>query len=132
MPFTYTLTVRWRDCDSYQHVNNAVYLTYFEEARGHFWRRLRGSAFRGFDFIIAEITCTYRSPATFGETIAVEVTVGGVGNKSFELLYRLADAETGREIAVGKSIQVMYDHDNMLTMPIDEALRTALTNEVSA
>ena len=27
------MRIRWRDVDSYGHVNNAVYLTYLEEAR---------------------------------------------------------------------------------------------------
>lgn len=129
MSFTYTLPVRWRDCDSYQHVNNAVYLTYFEEARGHFWRHVRGQDFQGFDFIIAEITCTYRSPAVLGETIRVEVTVSEVGTKSFHLAYRLTEAESGREVATGKSVQVMYDHDRHATRPIDETLRAGLLAE---
>ncbi len=32
--------VRFRDLDSLGHVNNAVYLTYFEIARIGYWRKL--------------------------------------------------------------------------------------------
>jgi YbgC/YbaW family acyl-CoA thioester hydrolase len=36
--FTHQLEVRFRDCDAMGHVNNAVYLTYLEQARFAHWR----------------------------------------------------------------------------------------------
>ena len=36
--FTHRLEVRFRDCDPMGHVNNAVYLTYLEQARFAHWR----------------------------------------------------------------------------------------------
>ena len=126
MSHTHHLDVRWRDCDMYAHVNNAVYLTYFEEARAAFWQRLRGETFVGYDFIIAEITCTYRSPATLGETMAVTVSVGAIGNKSFQLDYRIEDRATGRLVATGRSAQVMYDHQARCAMPMSADVRRRL------
>jgi YbgC/YbaW family acyl-CoA thioester hydrolase len=38
--FEYTLTVRGYELDSYGHVNNAVYLNYFEQARWEIFRQL--------------------------------------------------------------------------------------------
>ena len=38
--FTHRVEVRFRDCDPLGHVNNAVYLTYLEQARLMQWRRL--------------------------------------------------------------------------------------------
>jgi len=38
--FEYQLTVRGYELDSYGHVNNAVYLNYFEQARWDIFRRL--------------------------------------------------------------------------------------------
>ena len=40
--FTHRLEVRFRDCDPMGHVNNAVYLTYLEQARFAHWRALWG------------------------------------------------------------------------------------------
>ena len=39
---SYRLQVRFSDCDMMQHVNNAVYLNYFEEARIHYFRQMLG------------------------------------------------------------------------------------------
>jgi acyl-CoA thioester hydrolase len=36
------IEIRWRDLDAYNHVNNAVYLTYLEEARDEWLERALG------------------------------------------------------------------------------------------
>lgn len=126
MPFTHSLTVRWSDCDMFQHVNNAVYITYFEEARAAFWRHLMAEKFVGFDFIIAEVTCSYLSPAKLAETMQIEVTVGAIGTKSFHLNYLIRAAEDGREIARGKSVQVAYDHTAQASHPLGSDVRARL------
>jgi acyl-CoA thioester hydrolase len=38
--FNYPIEVRFSDTDAMGHVNNAVYLTYFEQARLAYWREL--------------------------------------------------------------------------------------------
>lgn len=123
MPHVHTLTVRFRDCDQFRHVNNAVYLTYFEEARASYWKALMGSNFQGFDFILAEATCRYHAPAHFGETLKVSVTVPELGNKSFRFAYEITEQETGKLIATGHSVQVMYDYDRQASILISDELR---------
>ena len=39
---SHRLMVRFRDCDPLGHVNNAVYLTYLEQARFTLWRQQIG------------------------------------------------------------------------------------------
>ena len=38
----YKIEIRFSDCDRYKHVNNAVYLTYFEQARIHYFGEILG------------------------------------------------------------------------------------------
>lgn len=123
MAYVHTLLVRWSDCDMYQHVNNAVYLTYFEEARGHFWREAMAEAFVGYDFIIAENLCTYRSPAKLAETLDIAVSVTHLGTKSFHLGYRITAREDGREVATGRTVQVMYDHATGTPIALSQDVR---------
>jgi hypothetical protein len=42
--------IRWRDMDAYGHVNNAVYLTYLEEARDAWVQRTLGTTDTGTSF----------------------------------------------------------------------------------
>jgi acyl-CoA thioester hydrolase len=111
--------VRWRDLDALGHVNNAVYFTYFEHARMGYIRALlsdtpmidsRTPLPRDFQFILAEVTCRFRSPATLGDRLTVAIYVSQVGRKSFVFEYRLTDEVSGRLVAEGCSTQVWYDY----------------------
>ncbi|MBA2557912.1 MAG: acyl-CoA thioesterase [Chloroflexi bacterium] len=131
-PYRHPIEIRFRDTDALGHVNNAVYLTYFEAARAGYYRAVTGSAF-GTDgdeasprtFLIAEARITYRSPALFGESLHVDCRVGWAGRSSFSLDYLVsADASAlgePRAVAYGQSVQVMFDlHANRVTrLPAD-------------
>ena len=52
-----TIPIRSRDVDNYGHVNNAVYLTYLEEARDRWVRATLGPEV---DFVIVRIAIDYR------------------------------------------------------------------------
>lgn len=126
MPYNHSLTVRFRDCDMFQHVNNAVYLTYMEEARAAYWQQMMGDAYDGFGFVLGEVTCTYRSPALYNEQLDIEVGVTRIGTKSFQFSYRMTERASGREIATASSTQVMYDFAQKVSMPISDELRQRL------
>lgn len=122
------LEVRFRDLDAMGHVNNAVYLTYFEEARKHLFMQLNAQTKDElFSFIVAHIGCDYHKPITLNDTLLVEMQVGKIGRKSFHLLYRLvprASAET--DYATGVSVQVCYDYDTRRTIPVAAELANRL------
>jgi acyl-CoA thioester hydrolase len=126
---TLDILVRYRDCDPLGHVNNAVYLTYFEMGRVEFWRTVMGAASDRADdwpFILAEATVTYRSPARFDERLRLTVGVESLGGKSWVFGYRLHGAD-GREVATGRTVQVAYDYAAQKTMPLPDAIRAKLT-----
>jgi acyl-CoA thioester hydrolase len=112
--FVHRLEVRFRDCDPMGHVNNAVYLTYLEQARFNHWRSLWGfgtpqSPPARPGVILARVECDYKRPATYGETLDVGLTVAEVGRTSFRYEYEILDAE-GRTVLIAKTVQVMYDY----------------------
>ncbi len=101
------LEVRYADLDTLGHVNNAVYLTYFEQARVHllneYYRKTRGD----FDFVIAHAEVDYLHPI-FMEEITVRVWVSRIGNTSFTLSYEIYN-QKGILCAKGHTVQVVYD-----------------------
>jgi acyl-CoA thioester hydrolase len=119
-----TLQTRYNDYDSKGHVNNAVYLTYFEIGRVHAWRAAGGDAEA--NFIVAEARITYRSPAMLGDPLALEVTTSEIRNKAWVWSYRILDERDDRLVAEGATTQVMYDYDARQSVPIPDALRDAL------
>jgi acyl-CoA thioester hydrolase len=116
--------VRFRDLDAMGHVNNAVFLTYMEQARSAFFLVHGGRSLEELQLIIARVEIDFRSPVGFGETVEIEVRSGRVGTKSFDLEYTLRADE--RVVAEGKSVQVGFDYDAGTTIPIPEAWRKLL------
>lgn len=116
---------RYADYDTKGHVNNAVYLTYFEMARHRAWvERLGGNA--DFPFIVAEATVRYVSQAMIGQALDIEITTAEVRTKSWIWSYVIRATDDDRVVAEGRTVQVMYDYDAGRTIPIPDAVRERL------
>lgn len=127
MPITKEIEIRFRDCDMLQHVNNAVYLSYLEEARAAYNRHVRSDdAAADFQYLIGTVTIRYLSPALYGETLAIEAAVSDMRRSSFTMSYRITSKADDRLIAEAETIQVMYDFDKQASMPIPDDLRARI------
>ena len=94
------VTVRFRDIDSFGHVNNAVYFTYCEIARNAYWTKLFGPRRqRQANFIIARAELDYRSQANEENSLLVGIRVSSIGNTSFEFRYAIMEEGSRRLIA---------------------------------
>ncbi|MDQ2996925.1 MAG: acyl-CoA thioesterase [Chloroflexota bacterium] len=125
-PYKVTIEVAFRDLDAMGHVNNAVYLSYMETARIKFLVDLLAvTSLHDLPVIMAEATCTFKAPAFFGELLTVGVGVSRFGSKSFDMTYRI-DTSDGRLIALGRTVQVMYDYAAAQTMVMPEAFKTKI------
>jgi acyl-CoA thioester hydrolase len=127
--FSHRVEVRFRDCDPLGHVNNAVYLTYLEQARLFHWRGLWGF---GIDtnpalpgVILARAEIDFRIPAKYGETLEVRIDVAAVGRTSFTYDYEIVDMQ-GRVVASARTVQVMYDYTTGKPVPIPDEIRQKL------
>ena len=105
--------VRFRDCDSMGHVNNAVYSTYLEEARIDVVGSLSA-------FILARVEIDFRDELRAGEEIEVGTRVGRIGTKSFDLEHEIRVDE--RLVAEAKSVLVAYDYELGASIPLSAEL----------
>ena len=72
--FRHVEVVRFRDLDSLGHVNNAVYLTYFESARIAYWlHTTKRTGLSALDMILARAEIDFRSPLAYGESVEYRV-----------------------------------------------------------
>ena len=125
--FVTDLRVRFRDLDARGHVNNAVYMTYFETARMMMWAEMTGSIeLQGREMIVAEITCTYKSPALFNEVLEITVRPMAIRRSSFILHYRIVEQASQRLIVTGRSVQVAFDYAENRSVPVWPELRAGL------
>jgi acyl-CoA thioester hydrolase len=102
-------TVRFNDLDGMGHVNNAVFLTYLEQARLAWFRSYgEDESMPLTDVILARTEIDFRSPLVFGETVSIVVRPARLGTKSFELRYELRVGD--RLVAEASSVLVGYDY----------------------
>jgi acyl-CoA thioester hydrolase len=136
LSYRHPIEVRYGDTDALGHVNNAVYLSYFEAARAGYYAAVTGRPFgTGTEaerhlFVIAEACVRYRAPAFFGESLVCEAGVTWVSRSAFGIAYRLL-AEGGpiapaRTIAEGETVQVMIDAATERAARVPTALRAAI------
>jgi acyl-CoA thioester hydrolase len=123
------IPVAWGDMDAYQHVNNTVYLRWFETARIAYFERL-GLVDRkeqeGLGPILARTEIDYRRPVTYPDTVRVDIGIPHVGRSSFRMIYRLWSRALAAEAASGESVIVMYDYRAGRSAPVDEGLRARI------
>lgn len=85
MPHLTDIKVRGYHLDIYQHVNNARYLEFLEEAR---WGYLEDNGdvefFQklGLAWVIVNININYREAATMGHTLQISTRFSKIGSKS--------------------------------------------------
>jgi len=128
MPHIYShrLDVRFRDCDALGHVNNAVYLTYLEQARLQCWRALwgfggeAGSTVPG--VIMARAEIDYQAQVRYGQTLDIRISLAAIGKTCFTYDYEVVD-EQGRTVASARTVQVMYDYEAARPVPIPDDIR---------
>jgi acyl-CoA thioester hydrolase len=129
--YEHPIEVRFVDTDAFGHVNNALYLTYFEAARAGYYAAVTGAPFGSgaqaaeHTFVIAEAHVVYRAPAFFGETLLVGCRFAWTARSSFGLEYRVRAEESvvapRRVVADGESVQVMFDleRNRIMRVPTD-------------
>lgn len=135
-PFRSRLSVRFRDLDAYGHVNNAVFATYFEQARTECYLALKGredpcDLDAGLDFVVARTEIDHLAPIVHGDLVEVEVRPSRLGRSSFDLAYE-ARTERRGPVARGLTVCVAYDHARGASRPVDESLAALLREGLGA
>ena len=123
--FSHRIEVRFRDCDAFRHVNNAVYFTYFEQARlvmGETLGLRRALEDAGLSLILAHASCDYKAQVSFGDQLEIQVRVIAIGRRSFTSRFDARRVRDDALVATGKSVQAVFDYDAGRTAPIPAAL----------
>lgn len=125
--FFHPIEVRYGDLDAQGHLNNAKYLTYFEQARVRYFVELGlftfGQSFMDIGMIMAEAKVTYHAPVEYGTPVKVGACTRKLGNKSMTAEQSIVHAETGEVFASGYVILVAFDYHTQTTIPIPDEMR---------
>jgi acyl-CoA thioester hydrolase len=125
--FSCPITPRFRDSDAMGHINNAVYITYLEVGRQEYWKRMSDQPdYRQVPFILAHVTCDFRSEALIRETLDVFLRCAWIGGKSFAFAYEIRERQSGRLVVEATTVQVCYDYATKRSIAMPDGLRRAL------
>ena len=108
-------SVKWAEMDSFQHVNNAVYFRYFENVRVAYFLKLNFMQYSNsvkIAPILASISCRFKRPLTFPDTIYIGAKITQIMNDRFTMIYAIASQKLGFIAAKGESLIVCYDYKN--------------------
>lgn len=117
---------RWSDEDNQNVLNNAVYMTLFEEARLGWARELGLLAGNHFPFLLAETHVRFVAPGKGGVEVEVELGTTRLGSSSFEQAYRVRELATGAVWAEARARLVCYDPTTKKSRPMDAQFRGAI------
>lgn len=111
-PHWESLPIRFRDLDPLNHVNNAIFSTYYEEARIKFIQHVPSFANQmqdGFSFVLANINIDFVHPAEYPDNLLVGSGILSTGNSSissFQAIYLESDKSL---VSVAQAHGVWFD-----------------------
>ena len=133
--FVHTERVRFGDLDAMRHLNNVVFLRYFESARIAYLREIvpehrpADPESEGFGLIFAECHIAYRSPVRFDEEVWISCWIAEVRRSAFRICFEMRVGE--RLAAEGNGWLVGYDYSAEHATPLPDGLRARLEEEAA-
>ena len=129
------IKVRGYHLDVYEHVNNARYLEFLEEARWAYfddhldlprWRR------EGLVFVLVNVNLNFRRPAYLGEVLEVTADITRIGNSSCAMRQCIRLKGTDTLIADADVIFAMADENTGRAIPLEGEPRSTLEKLMAA
>lgn len=115
------IPVRYRDIDSLGHVNNAVYITYLEQARVEYIRDVFATTPLSPGFVVAHVSVDYERPIELEDSVVVALGVTDIGRASVTMGYEIR-AE-GELAATAETVIVALDDQTRDPVPVPDAWR---------
>ena len=124
-----TLPVLWGDQDLFGHVNNTIYVRWFESARVAYWdetgmRDLLQPRHCG--PILAAVHCNYRRQLKYPDNIHVGARVRTLGRTSLKLEHAVFSEKRQEIVADGESIVVIFNYAAQHSEVVSEELRALI------
>jgi len=132
MTFRVRLATRWSDEDVQGVVNNAVYLTLFEEARHRFFGGLGILERNEFPFLLAQTNVRFVAPGRGGVEVDVELATTHIGTTSLVQAYRVREASSGAIWAEAEALLVGWNGARRAKTQWSSAFRAAIERTRSA
>ena len=108
------------------HLDNALLLSLVSEARLRFFKSMGYTELNveGLGIVVADAALEYKSEAFHGEVMIVCMTTGDFGSKGCDLLWRMTEQSSQREVARGKTGILFFDYAARKVAPVPDNFRS--------
>jgi len=122
------IPTRWMDNDTYGHVNNVTYYSYFDTVVNEHLVRAGGLDIHDAPAIglVVETSCRFHRPLSFPDTIAAGLRVARIGTSSVTYEIALFRGDDEAPAATGHFVHVWVERATQRPIPVPERIRTAL------
>ncbi len=113
--------IRWGDMDAFKHVNNTVFLQYFESARIAYLEKINYQQIfeqTNISIILASIDCKFICPLFYPDLIQTGARVTEIQPDRFIMDYAIFSSTQKKIAAIGSSVIVTYDYKQNKKAPI--------------
>ena len=123
------MPVRWGDMDARGHVNNTIYLRYFESSRIALFRALKlyeePTQVR-VGPILSFQSCHYKAPLTYSDTIYIGAKIEAIDGSKIIIKHSIVSKKRNRIVAEGEAHLIWYDYENRRRASISDNLKEKL------
>jgi len=128
--FRCRIALRWSDMDAFNHVNNARFLTFLEQARIEWFETIGewdGNSFLDLGLIVANMNIAFLAPIEFHMDVRVYARIARLGNKSMLFEHEIKDEKSGTLLGRAETVMVYYDYHTLSSQPIPDAWREKIS-----
>ena len=122
-PHWLTISIRFRDLDPLSHVNNAIFGTYYEEARVNFIQHVPGfvdQLEKGFSFVLANLNIDFIKPVEYPADLLVGSGIKSMGNTSISSFQAIYTSDEKKLVSVAEAHGVWFDLQKQRPSPLPE------------
>lgn len=129
-PFRHRLPVqlRFNDVDMFGHVNNTVYLQFFDLGKLRYFEEVLGADFdkSGLAVVVVNINCDFYEPSFLNEKLEVMTQTTHIGEKSITLEQRVVNSTTGAVKCLCRTVMAGFDPKTLQSASIPDQHRKAI------
>ena len=129
-PATFTIPILWGDQDAFGHINNVVYIRWFESARIAYLEQSGLEPLllqHGLGPILASVVCNYRKQLLYPDTVTIGARITRLGRTSLSMEHATFSHQQQAIVADGQSIVVTFDYQAQRSIEIPADVRAAIS-----
>ena len=111
------MSTRWKDLDAFGHVNNAVFLSYIEDARILFFKRWNIN-YNKRSLIVASVKIDYLRQVEHPSQLIIGQRISRIGKTSFDIHSVIFDKKTLEQVCESTIISVAFNFEIQKSVPV--------------